>query len=124
MSGSDFEDNDRPLTPEQQQVLNRARMLFAGVMMLLILGFIIIGGLVVYRMSQHPAAPAAPAAAAAGPVKADAIRLPSGAEVISVVAGEGSITATYRVGPSIQVRVFDAATGEMQHQFDVLTSAP
>jgi hypothetical protein len=120
MSGSDFEDNDRPLTPEQQQVLNRARLLFVGVMGLLIVGFIIIGGVVVYRMSQT--APAT--AAAAGPVAADAIRLPNGAEVISVVAAGGTITATYRVGPSIQVRVFDAATGQMQHQFDVLTGNP
>lgn len=117
MNAPDPQDaDDKPLTPTQQAVLNRARMIFAATMGLLVVGFIIIGGVVVYRASRS-VAPTPPASAA---VTAQSVLLPSGAEVISVVASGGTITATYRVGPAIQVRVFDAQ-GVLQRQFDVLT---
>lgn len=114
MSGSDLQDDDRPLTPEQQQVLNRARLAFAITMGLIVVGFITIAGVVVYRVSRS--APPPPST-----VAAQSVSLPSGANVISVTVGEGTIAATYSVGPSVQVRVFDAATGKLRHQFDVLT---
>lgn len=80
---------------------------------LLLIGFIAIGGALVYRAAREPA-----------PVNrtyaTDALRLPQGAEVISAIASDGFVTVTYKIGPATQVRVFDGDSGDMVRQMDVV----
>lgn len=83
---------------------------------LLLVGFIAIAIALVYRSSQSAPASSAPASAYA----AQALRLPQGAEVVSAVASGGTVSVTYRIGPAMQVRIFDGATGEMKQQLDIV----
>lgn len=83
---------------------------------LLLVGFIAIAIALVYRSSQS--APASSASASA--YAAQALRLPQGAEVVSAVASGGTVSVTYRIGPAMQVRIFDGATGEMKQQLDIV----
>ncbi len=103
------------LTPEARDVLKRARRSFTVSMALLLVGFIAIGGALVYRATRD--APAASAEFAA-----EALRLPQGAEVVSATAADGSVTVTYRLGPATQIRVFDGGSGAMTGQMDLVFS--
>lgn len=82
----------------------------------LLLGFIAIAMALVYRSSQSSPASATPATAYA----AQALRLPQGAELVSAVASNGSVSVTYRIGPALQMRIFDGQTGEMTQQLDIV----
>jgi hypothetical protein len=52
---------------------------------------------------------------------ASALAIPQGAEIVSATAAGGEITITYRLGPAIQIRVYDGDSGAMLSQFDVVT---
>lgn len=82
-------------------------------MALLLVGFIAIAGVLVYRATRDPS-----------PVgqsfTAEALRLPQGAEVVSATAADGAVTLTYRIGPATQIRVFNGRTGELIRQMDVV----
>jgi len=83
---------------------------------LLLVGFIAIAIALVYRSSQSAPATSTPA----GAYSAQALRLPQGAEVVSAVASGGTVSVTYKIGPAVQVRVFDGASGEMKQQLDIV----
>lgn len=93
-------------------MLKRARRSFTLSIGLLLVGFIAIGAALVYRATRDPA-PAVPN------YGAEALRLPQGAELVSAVAADGVMTLTYRLGPALQIRVFDAKSGVMIGQTDV-----
>jgi hypothetical protein len=105
-------EKDADLTPETRAILGRARKSFLFSIGLLLLGFIAIGGALVYRATRD--APAPPTT-----FEADALQLPQGAEVISAIASGGLVTVTYKIGPATQVRLFDE-TGKMTRQFDIV----
>ena len=96
-------------------MLARARRSFLVSIGVLLLGFIAIAGVLVYRSSQGSGQQAA------GQYAAQALRLPQGAEIVSAVASGGTVSVTYRIGPSLQVRIFDGTTGEMKQQLDIVT---
>jgi hypothetical protein len=102
---------EKDLTPETRAILKRARRSFMISIGLLLLGFIAIGGALVYRATRD--------APATTTFEADALQLPQGSEVISAIASAGTVTVTYKIGPATQVRIFDN-TGKMIRQFDIV----
>ena len=82
---------------------------------LLLVGFITIGGVLVYRASQD----------SGGSSGADyviaSLRIPAGAEVISAVAADGQVTVTYKAGTMTSVRIFDGRSGEMIREIPVVS---
>jgi hypothetical protein len=104
------------LSPEARTIIGRARRSFLFSIGLLILGFIAIGGALVYR-----------AASSGGtqPSGADyviaAMQIPAGAEIVSTVAADGKLTVTYKLGPMTNVRIFDGKTGEMVREIPIVS---
>jgi hypothetical protein len=103
------------LTPEARSIIARARKSFLFSIGLLLLGFIAIGGALVYRASQSSPAPSGAAYVIAS------MKIPAGAEVISAVAADGQLTVTYKAGAMTTVRIFDGKTGEMLREIPVVS---
>lgn len=82
---------------------------------LLIVGFIAIGGALIWRSTQG----------GNQPVGADyiiaSLKVPEGAEVVSAVAADGKLTVTYRAGPLTSVRIIDGKTGELIREIPVVS---
>jgi hypothetical protein len=105
------------LTPEARSIIGRARKSFLFSIGLLIVGFIAIGGALVYRASQDKSG--------GGGTGSDyviaSLKIPAGAEIISAVAADGQLTITYRSGPMTSVRIFDGKSGEMVREIPVVS---
>ena len=50
-----------------------------------------------------------------------AVKVPSGAEVISAVAADGKVTVSYKAGAVTSIRIYDGKTGEMIREIPVLS---
>jgi hypothetical protein len=105
------------LTPEARAIMGRARKSFLFSIGLLIVGFIAIGGALVYRASQS--GDGAPTAGSDYVIAA--LKIPAGAEIISAVAADGQLTITYRAGPMTSVRIFDGKTGDLVREIPVMS---
>jgi multidrug efflux pump subunit AcrA (membrane-fusion protein) len=94
-------DDEKPLTPEQQQVIARVRwlMLLSGVATLL--GIAVVIGLIGYRFYRSEGSLA--------PVEVTAL-LPKGAKVVGTAVADGRVAVTVEVGGSIEVRTFELKT--------------
>lgn len=92
--------------------MNRARRSFGVSMLVLLLGFIAIGGAIVYRAMRDDAGPASR-------YQLEAVSLPAGADVISSVAADGLVTVTYRIGGATEVRIINGETGETVGAFAI-----
>jgi hypothetical protein len=103
-----------PLSAEAKAIINRARRSFMVSIGLLLVGFIAIGGALVYRAARDDGGLATRYAV-------DKLRLPTGAEVMSSSVAEGLVTVTYRVGTAISLRVFDGKTGALAREIHVVT---
>ena len=110
---SDPQSND--LNPEARAIIGRARKSFLFSIGLLIVGFIAIGGALVYRASQSSSGSSGAEYVIA------AMKIPAGASVISAVAADGKVTVTYKAGLMTSVRIFDGKTGEMIREIPVLS---
>ena len=110
---SDPQSND--LNPEARAIIGRARKSFLFSIGLLIVGFIAIGGALVYRSSQSGGGSSGAEYVIAS------MKIPTGAEVISAVAADGKVTVTYRAGLMTSVRIYDGKTGEMVREIPVLS---
>jgi hypothetical protein len=108
---------DAPLSPEAQKLLKRARRGFGVSVGILLLGFIAIGGALVYRATRDTGGPSQTYAV-------EQVALPVGAEIVSAVASDGFVTVTYRLGPQTQIRLYDGKTGEMRRQMEIVSEAP
>lgn len=104
------------LTPEARSIIGRARKSFLFSIGLLIVGFIAIGGALVYRASQDGGG-----SGAGSEYVIASLKIPPGAEIISAVAADGQLTVTYRSGPMTSVRIFDGKTGEMVREIPVVS---
>lgn len=104
------------MTPEARAIIGRARRSFLFSIGLLIVGFIAIGGALVYRATQGEQ----PAATGADYVIA-ALKVPAGAEIVAAVAADGQISVTYRVGAMTSVRIFNGRSGEMIREIPVVS---
>ena len=103
------------MTPEARMIIGRARQSFLFSIGILIVGFIVIGGALVYRSMQ-----AEPAAVSANNEYGLAsVSVPVGAQVVSVSAAGGIVTVTYTEGSTTRVRIFDGGTGAMMREFPI-----
>jgi hypothetical protein len=106
--------NETPeLSPEARTILGRARKSFMFSIGLLILGFIAIGGALVYRASQG--------SGQQNDYTIASMQIPAGAEIVSAVAADGKLTVTYRAGAMTSVRIFDGRSGEMIREVPVVS---
>lgn len=83
-------------------------------MLVLLLGFIAIGGALVYRAMRDDDAPQAR-------YGLEAVSLPSGASVISASAAEGLVTVTYALDGTTHVLIVDGRNGETVSSFAVVS---
>lgn len=104
------------MTPEARAIIGRARKSFMFSIGLLIVGFVAIGGALIWRSAQSGNAPSV----GANYVIA-ALKIPEGAEIVSAVAADGLLTVTYRVGPMTSVRIIDGRSGEMVREIPVVS---
>lgn len=104
------------MTPEAAAIIARARKSFIFTIGLLIVGFIVIGGALVYRATRDSGS--APADAAA--YTAAAVRIPAGATIVSMVAVGGDISVTYKNGSATSLRIFDGKTGAILREIPVV----
>ena len=82
---------------------------------LLVLGFIAIGGALIYRSANSSGS-----SGGADYVIAQ-MKIPSGAEVVSAVAADGKVTVTYKAGLMTSVRIYDGKSGEMIREILVVS---
>ena len=95
---------DNELTPEAREVIQKARRSFGVSMAILMLGFITLAGVLVYRAMRDDGKPGGLAAL-------ETINLPQGAEMVSA-APEGNLLAlTFKLGGETRVRVIDMTSG-------------
>jgi hypothetical protein len=106
------------LTPEARAIIGRARKSFLFSIGLLIVGFLAIGGALIFKSVNL--APGGGGSTGADYVIA-ALKIPSGAEVVSAVAADGKVTLTYKAGLMTSVRIFDGKSGEMIREIPVLS---
>ena len=94
-------DDDKPLTPEQQSIVAKARwlMLMSGVATFL--GIAVVIGLIGYRMFRSDGN--------AAPREVTAL-LPKGAKVIQTAVSDDRIVVTVEVSGSVEIRAFDIKT--------------
>ena len=83
-------------------------------MLVLLLGFIAIGGALVYRAMRDDDAPEAR-------YGLEAVSLPAGAAVISAGAAEGLVTVTYTLNGTTHVLIVDGRSGETVNTFAVVS---
>ena len=100
-------------------VITRARRSFMFSIGLLIVGFIVIAGALVYRASRDSGNTAA-APTDAGAYAAAAVKIPSGATIVSAVASGGQISVTYKNGSATSIRIFDGRTGAILREVPVV----
>jgi hypothetical protein len=112
---SDTQPNE--LTPEARAIIGRARKSFLFSIGLLIVGFLAIGGALIYR--------AVTTSGGSTSTGADyviaSLKIPSGAEVVSAVAADGKVTVTFKAGLMTSVRIFDGTSGELIREIPVLS---
>lgn len=106
------------LTPEARAIIARARKSFLFSIGLLIVGFLAIGGALIFRSVNMGGG--STSSTGADYVIAS-LKIPSGAEVVSAVAADGKVTLTYKAGLMTSVRIFDGKTGEMIREIPVLS---
>ena len=97
-------------------IIARARKSFMLTMGLLVLGFIAIGAALIYRSANSGGGGSSGAEYVIA-----ALKIPSGAEVVSAVAADGKVTVTYKAGLMTSVRVFDGKTGEMIREIPIVS---
>lgn len=94
----------------------RARKSFMVTMGLLVLGFLAIGGALIYRSANSGGSSSGGAEYVIASLK-----IPVGAEVVSAVAADGKVTLTYKSGLMTSVRIFDGKSGEMIREIPVVS---
>ena len=100
----------------------RARQSFLVSIGILIVGLIAIGGVIVYK-SMQPSGGSTPVAVvtSGADYALAAVKVPSGAEIISAVAADGKVTVSYKAGAVTSIRIFDGHTGEMIREVPVVS---
>lgn len=103
-----------PLSPEAKALIARARRSFLFSMGVLLVGFMVIAGVLVYRSAQG-------GGSAGGAYAAAALVLPPGAELVSASAAGGQVTLTVKTAGGMFVRVHDGKTGALVGEMQVVS---
>jgi hypothetical protein len=101
MTQSKDQDDDPPLDPAQAAIVRRLRRLMVLSSLIMIAGFLVVFGVIGYRLSTAPQQESA--------IEAN-ISLPAGARVLSTATSDGQLVVTIEVGGAVEVRIFDLAT--------------
>ncbi len=101
------------MTDEARMVIGKARRSFSFSMGILLLGFMAIVLALVYRATKDRES-------AAEPYGLEAIVIPNGAEVISLVPLRDVIAVTYSLEGQMALRMIDAETGEIIKEIPVV----
>lgn len=94
-------DDDKPLSPEQQRIVDRVRWLMLISGLATVLGIAVVIGLIGYRFYSSGGS------VAPGEVTA---LLPKGARIVSTAVADGRIAVTLEQGGVIELRTFDLKT--------------
>ena len=94
-------DDEKPLSPEQQKIVNKARWLMLVSGFATFLGIAVVIGVVGWRMFRSDGT--------AGPREVTAL-LPKGAKVIQTAVSEDRIVVTVEFGGTVEIRAFDVRT--------------
>ena len=94
-------DDDKPLTPEQQKIVAKARWLMMMSGFATFLGIAVVIGVVGYRMFRSDGS--------AAPREVTAL-LPKGAKVVQTAVSEDRIVITVELGGTVEIRAFDIRT--------------
>lgn len=113
---SDPNPADAQVTPDTQMMIRRARGAFILSIGLLLVGLVAVGVAIVYKSSGGSAS--APPTSDADYSLA-AVKVPSGAQVLSAVAADGKLTVTYRSGAATSIRIFDGGSGSLIREVPV-----
>lgn len=95
-------------------IIGRARTSFLFTIGLLMVGFIVVAGALVYRSSQSTGA-----ATKTNEYGLASISIPAGAEVISTSASEGLVTVTFSQAGATRVRIYDGRSGGLVREFPI-----
>lgn len=99
------DNDDKPLDPAQEAIVRKLKRMSLVSGLIMIGGFLIVFGVIAYRMSTGGSGGA--------PNWIDAtVPLPAGARVISTTASDGRLVVTIDVGGITEVRFFDLRTME------------
>ena len=108
-------DETSTLTPEAEAVIHRARRSFGISILILMVGFMAVAGALVYRLNQN---------SSNDQYQAQSVTVPQGAQIVSVVAQDGLITLTYKLGADTTIRLVDAKTGDVVRDISIAPEAP
>jgi hypothetical protein len=98
-------DDEKPLDPAQEAIVRKLKRMSLVSSLVMIGGFLVVFGVIAYRMSTG--------GGGSTPKWIDAtLPLPAGARVISTTASEGRLVVTIEVGGITEVRFFDLQTME------------
>jgi hypothetical protein len=107
------DETEAPLEGEALKIINKARRRAAISMLILLIGFMAVAGVVVYRLSTMAPNPG-------GAYALESVSVPAGAEVISAQAQDGLVTVTFRLGDAVTIRVVNGADGEILRDIAVV----
>src|SRR5690606_7730000 len=107
------DDEDEPLSAEAQGVMDRARRRAAISMVLMLIGFMAIAIVVVYRLATMSEAPA-------GQYTLEALARPAGETGIATRLGDGLVTVTDVLAGATAIRLFDGADGALIREIAVV----
>ena len=96
-----LDDDEKPLDPAQAEIVRKMRRLTLLSSLIMVGGFLVVFGVIAYRMSTSTGGDV--------PVEAN-ISLPAGARVLSITASDGRLAVTIEIGGATEVHLFDLAT--------------
>jgi len=96
-----LDDDEKPLDPAQADIVRRMRRLTLLSSLIMVGGFLVVFGVIAYRMSTSTGGEA--------PIEAN-VALPNGARVISTAISDGWLAVTIELGGATEVHLFDLAT--------------
>jgi hypothetical protein len=96
-----LDDDEKPLDPAQAAIVRKMRRLTLLSSLIMVGGFLVVFGVIAYRMSTGTVGDA--------PVEAN-VALPAGARVLSAAASDGRLAVTIEIGGATEVHLFDLVT--------------
>jgi hypothetical protein len=101
-----LDDEEKPLDPAQAAIVRKLKRMSLVSGLIMIGGFLVVFGVIAYRLSTGGGSGGAPAWIDA------TVPLPAGARVLSTTASDGRLVVTIEVGGITEVRFFDLKTME------------
>lgn len=104
---------EQPYSEEALKIMAKARRRAGFSVLIMLIGFMTIALVVVYRLSTMGSDIDTRYAA-------QSIALPAGATVISSQVADGIVTVTYATGEDTAIRLFDGESGELINEIAIL----